>query len=86
MVWRALGDGMGIMIGGDTDAHIWEFDGCENENSRRMKESINEMGLQILNCVWDESSYMVHRREEVYTGLCVYVWKRHEESCGCQYT
>ena len=27
-----------------------------------------------------------YRREEVYTGLCVYGWKRPEESCGCQYT
>ena len=40
------------MIGGDINAHICELDVCENENDRRMKESINEMGLQILNCVW----------------------------------
>ena len=53
VVWRALDDGLGIMIGGDMNAHIWELDGCENENDRRMKESMNDMGLQILNCVWD---------------------------------
>ena len=53
VVWRALDDGLGIMIGGDMNAHIWELDGCENENGRRMQESINEMGLHILNCVWD---------------------------------
>ena len=35
------------------NAHIWELDGCENKNGRRMKESMNEMGLQILNGVWD---------------------------------
>ena len=35
------------------NAHIWELDGCENENGRRMKENMNEIGLQILNCVWD---------------------------------
>ena len=35
------------------NAHIWELDGCENENGRRMKESYKEIGLQILNCVWD---------------------------------
>ena len=29
---------------------------------------------------------MVHRIEEVYTGLCVYGWKKPEESCGCQDT
>ena len=49
MVWRALDDGLGIMIGGDMNAHIWELDGCENENGGRM----NEIGLHILNCVWD---------------------------------
>ena len=53
VVWRALGDGLGIMIGGDMNVHIWKLDGCENENGCRMKESINEMGVQILNCVWD---------------------------------
>ena len=50
---------------------------------------MDEIGLQILNCVWDglnEAIYMVHIREEVYTGLFVYGWKRPEESCGCQYT
>ena len=35
------------------NAHIWELDGCEIENSRRIKENMNEIGLQILNCVWD---------------------------------
>ena len=53
VVLRALDDGMGIMIGGDLNGHIWVLDGCENENGRRMKESINKMGIQILNCVWD---------------------------------
>ena len=51
VVWRALDDGLGIMIGGDINVHIWELDGCENENGRRMKENMNEIGLQILNCV-----------------------------------
>ena len=53
MVWRALDDGLGIMIGGDMNAHIWELDGCENENGWRMKENMNEIWIQILNCVWD---------------------------------
>ena len=35
------------------NAHIWGLDGCENKNGRRMKENMNEIGLQILNCVWD---------------------------------
>ena len=33
--------------------HIWELDGCENENGQRMKENMNEIELQILYCVWD---------------------------------
>ena len=37
--WRALDDGLDNMIGGDVNAHIWELDGCENENGRRMKET-----------------------------------------------
>ena len=53
LVWRALCDGLGIMFGCNMNAHIWELDCCENENGRRMKESMNEMGLQILSCVWN---------------------------------
>ena len=32
VVWTALEDGLGIIIRGDMNAHIWELDGCENEN------------------------------------------------------
>ena len=39
-VWRALENGLGIMIGGDMNAHIWELDGCENVNGRGMKENM----------------------------------------------
>ena len=53
VVWRALEDGLAIMIRGDMSAHIWELDCRENENGRRIKESITELGLYILNCVWD---------------------------------
>ena len=56
VVWRALDDGLGIIIGGDMNTHIWELGGCENENGQRMKEIMNEIGLQILNCVWDGSN------------------------------
>ena len=33
VIWRTLDDGLGIMIGGDMNAHIWELDSCENENT-----------------------------------------------------
>ena len=39
MVWRALNDGLGIMIGGDMNVHILELDDCDNDNGRRMKEN-----------------------------------------------
>ena len=37
VVGRATLDGLSIMIGGYMNAHIWEVDGCENQNGRRMK-------------------------------------------------
>ena len=46
-----------------------ELDSCENENGWRMKENINQMGLHILNCVWDglnEVAWYIGS-EEVYT-------------------
>ena len=39
-----------VMIECDINAHINELDDCENENGRRMKLSLNAMGL---NYVWD---------------------------------
>ena len=53
VVWRALDDDLSSMIGSDMNAHIGELGGCENENGQRMKENMNEIGLQILNCVLD---------------------------------
>ena len=74
VVWRALDDGLGIMIGRDMNAHIWELDGCENENGRRMKESMNEMGLQILNCVWDglnEATWYTEEKKFTLDYVCM---------------
>ena len=53
VIGRALEDGLRIVIGGDMSVYIWELDDYENENGRRMKKIMNEMWLQILNCVWD---------------------------------
>ena len=41
------------MIVGDMNFLKRELDGCENENGRMMKGSMNGLGLHILNCVWD---------------------------------
>ena len=84
MVWRALDDGLGIMIGGD----ILELDGCENEYGRRMKENMNEIGIQILNCVWDglnEATWYTEEKKFTLDYVCM-DGRGHEESCGCQYT
>ena len=74
VVWRALDDGLGIMIGGDMNAHIWELDGCETENGRRMKENMNEIGLQILNCVWDglnEATWYTEEKKFTLDYVCM---------------
>ena len=62
VVWRALDEGLGIMIGGDMNAHIWKLDGCENEHDRRMKENMKIHGTQKRRslhwtmCVWMEEA------------------------------
>ena len=74
VVRRALDDSLGIMIGGDMNAHIWELDGCENENGRRMKENMNEIGLQILNCVWDglnEATWYIEENKFTLDFVCM---------------
>ena len=72
VVWRALDDSLGIMIGGDMNAHIWELYGCENENGRRMMENMNEIGIQILNGDWDGLNEATWYTEETkFTLDCV---------------
>ena len=46
-------DGLNIMIGGDMNGHIWELDKCEKKNGNLLKSVMDEINLQILNCVWD---------------------------------
>ena len=31
--------------------HIWELDKCENNNGKLLKNMVNEMNLQNMNCV-----------------------------------
>ena len=52
VVRKAKDDELKIMIGGDINAHIWELDKCENKNGRLLNNMVNEMNLQILNCIW----------------------------------
>ena len=64
------------------------MDGCENENGRRMKENMNKIGLQILNCLWDGLNEATWYTEEKKFTLD-YVWcidGKGEESGEYQYT
>ena len=53
VVRNAKDEGLKIMIGGDMNAHIWELDKCENSNGKLLKNMVNEINLQIMNCVWE---------------------------------
>ena len=53
VISKAKEDGLNIMIGGDMNAHIWELNKCENKNGKLLKSVMDEINLQILNCVWD---------------------------------
>ena len=33
--------------------YAWELDKCENKNGKLLKRVMDEMNLQILNCVWE---------------------------------
>ena len=35
------------------NAHIWELDKYENKNGKLLKRVMDEMNLQIFNCVWE---------------------------------
>ena len=54
VISKAKEDGLNIMIGGDMNTHIWELDKCENKNGKLLKSVMDEINLQILNCVWDD--------------------------------
>ena len=67
-LWRMA---MGIMIGGDMNAHVWELDCCENKNGWRMKESMNDIGLHILNYVWDGFNEENEEKKFTLDDMCV---------------
>ena len=45
--------GLKVMIGGDMNAHIWELDKCENKNGKLLTSMVDDICLQILNCIWE---------------------------------
>ena len=53
VVSKAKEDGRKIIMGGDMNAHIWVLDKCENKNGKPLKRVMDEMSIQILNCVWE---------------------------------
>ena len=58
-----------IMIGGDMNAYIWEFDKCENKNGTLLKSVVDDMSLQILNCIWESmkgATWFSEEKKRVY--------------------
>ena len=53
VVSKAKEEGQKIMIGGAMKEHIWELNKCENKNGKLRKRVMDEMNLQILNCIWE---------------------------------
>ena len=56
------------------NAHIWEVDGWENENGRRMKGIMNDQGLQIFNCVWEglsEANWFMEEKHFTLDYVCI---------------
>ena len=56
------------------NAHIWELDGCVNENGRRMKGSMNDLWLKILNCVWNglsEATWFTETKQFTLDYVCM---------------
>ena len=53
VVSNAKVQGLKIMIGGDMNAHILEFDKCENKNGKFLKSMVDDMSLHILNWIWE---------------------------------
>ena len=52
-----------------------ELDGCENVNGRqRLKESMNDIGLQIMNGVWDgmnEATWYTELKKFTLGNVCM---------------
>ena len=71
VVRNAKLEGLTIIIGGDMNAHIWELDICENKNGTFLKSMVDDMSLQILNCIWESMKGATWFSEEtqVYFGL-----------------
>ena len=74
VVRKAKYEGLKIMIGEDINAHIWELDKCENKNGKLLKNMVNEMNLQIMNCVWERLTgpiWFSENSEFTFDYICV---------------
>ena len=74
VVRNAKDEGLKIMIGGAMNVHIWEFNKCENNNGIFLKNMVNEMILQIMNCVWErmnEPTWFSEKSEFTLDYICV---------------
>ena len=74
-VRTAKDEGLMIRIGEDINADIWELDKCENNNGKLVKNMLNEIKLQIMNCVWEHNNgptWFSENSEFTLDYICVY--------------
>ena len=90
VVRKAKDEGLRIMIVGDMNAHnnniIWELDKCENKNNKLLKNMVNEMNLQIMNCAWEHMNgptWFTENSELTLNYICVddYALKSVQSAC-----
>ena len=77
VVSNAKVEGLKIMIGGNMNAHIWELDKCENKNGKLLKSMVDDMSLQILNCIWESmkgATSFSENSEFTLDYICVNDW------------
>ena len=56
------------------NAHIWKLDKCENKNGKLLKSTMDNINLQILNCVWDSmkgATWFSEKSEFTLDYVCV---------------
>ena len=82
VVSNAKAEGLKDYDWGDMNAHIWDLDKCKNKNRKLLKSMVDDINLQILNCIWESMKgarlpndtaykwWSCHSRQELLCKLC----------------